>query len=310
MRRHSKFVNVCLALLCVVLVVILGSLIVWNKNQTKEDRQRLEKLADETRAKDEKALEESDKKQDKTEKALQKKAAQEKENAVASEKENAVTPTPVLSPKPSEPAKEKVAGISYWGDDLLTADDTQQYSYMAVLQKLLQDNGYDIPVLNKTLQGGGTLSMMKRAGVSDQIIQNFISEHQKAANGAQLYVTETGIRDFTEEELVRDDLDCIPVIFMGYYGGWNHDPAELAQQQEHILKTFSNQDRFIVVGTRPLDGSVDAATLDAVLSEKWKEHYISLAAVTSAPASTYEAQAAMAQAIYQKMLELKYISKK
>ena len=83
--------------------------------------------------------------------------------------------------------------------------------------------------------------MMKRAGVDDQIIQNFISEHQKAANGAQLYVTETGIRDFTEEDLTRDDLDYIPVIFMGYYGGWNHDPAELAQQQEHILKTFSNQ---------------------------------------------------------------------
>ena len=79
--------------------------------------------------------------------------------------------------------------------------------------------------------------------------RNFISEHQKAANGAQLYVTETGIRDFTEEDLTRDDLDYIPVIFMGYYGGWNHDPAELAQQQEHILKTFSNQEQFIIVGT-------------------------------------------------------------
>lgn len=180
---------------------------------------------------------------------------------------------------------------------------------MTVLQKLLQENGYNIPVVNKTLQGGGTLSVMKRAGVDDQIIQNFISEHQKAANGAQLYVTETGIRDFTEEDLTRDDLDYIPVIFMGYYGGWNHDPAELAQQQEHILKTFSNQEQFIIVGTRPLDGSVDSAALDAALSEKWKEHYISLAAVTSSPSSTYEAQAAMARAVYEKMVELNYISK-
>lgn len=309
MKRHGKLINVLLAVLCVVLVLILGSLIVWNKNQTKEDRKKLEKLADETKAEeDKKDLERLDKKQQESEQKLQKKAAKEEEKA-AQKEEKSVSPPPVLSPKPTEPAREKVTGIACWGDDLLTAADTQQYSYMSVLQKLLQENGYKIPVINKTLQGGGTLSMMKRAGVSDQIIQNFISEHQKAANGAQLYITETGIRDFTEEELVRDDLDYIPIIFMGYYGGWNHAPSELAQQQEHILKTFSEQDQFIVVGTRPLDGSVDSNTLDTVLSEKWKEHYISLASVTSAPASTYEAQEAMAQAIYQKLLELKYISK-
>lgn len=301
MRRHGKLINVCLALLCIVLVLILGGLVVWNRNQTREDKQRLEKLADETRAEDREDLQKLDKKQEETAKELQQKAAQEAEVTAP--------PAPTLSPVPSEPVKEKIAGISCWGDDLLTAEDTQQYSYMTVLQKLLQENGYNIPVVNKTLQGGGTLSMMKRAGVDDQVIQNFISEHQKAANGAQLYVTETGIRDFTEEDLARDDLDYIPVIFMGYYGGWNHDPAELAQQQEHILKTFSNQEQFIIVGTRPLDGSVDSAALDAALSEKWKEHYISLAAVTSSPSSTYEAQAAMARAVYEKMVELNYISK-
>lgn len=301
MRRHGKLINVCLALLCIVLVLILGGLVVWNRNQTREDKQRLEKLADETRAEDRENLQKLDKKQEETAKELQQKAAQEAEVTA--------TPAPTLSPVPSEPVKEKTAGISCWGDDLLTAEDTQQYSYMTVLQKLLQENGYNIPVVNKTLQGGGTLSMMKRAGVDDQIIQNFISEHQKAANGAQLYVTETGIRDFTEEDRTRDDLDYIPVIFMGYYGGWNHDPAELAQQQEHILKTFSNQEQFIIVGTRPLDGSVDSAALDAALSEKWKEHYISLAVVTSSPSSTYEAQAAMARAVYEKMVELNYISK-
>ena len=53
---------------------------------------------------------------------------------------------------------------------------------------------------------------------------------------------------------------------------------KLAQQQEHILKTFENQEQFIVVGTRPLDGSVDFASLDAALKQKWGEHYISLAA--------------------------------
>lgn len=151
--------------------------------------------------------------------------------------------------------------------------------------------------------------MMKMAGVSDETIQSYITKHQQAANGAQLNVTETGIRDLTEEQTTRNDKECIPVIFMGYYGGWNHDPAELADQQEQILNTFQNKDQFIVVGTRPMDGSVTSEALDQVLSQKWGEHYISLADVTAQPSSTYEAQQAMAEAILQKLQELNYISK-
>ena len=196
-----------------------------------------------------------------------------------------------------------------WGDDLINGEESNTYSYMTVLQKLLTDNGYNMTVLNKTLQGGGTLSMMKMAGVSDETIQSYITRHQQAANGAQLNVTETGIRDLTEEQTTRNDMDCIPVIFMGYYGGWNHDPAELADQQEQILNTFQNKDQFIVVGTRPMDGSVTSEALDQVLSQKWGEHYISLADVTAQPSSTYEAQQAMAEAILQKLQELNYISK-
>lgn len=151
--------------------------------------------------------------------------------------------------------------------------------------------------------------MMKMAGVSNETLQGYITRHQQAANGAQLNVTETGIRDLTEEQTTRNDMDCIPVIFMGYYGGWNHDSAELADQQEQILNTFQNKDQFIVVGTRPLDGSVTSEALDQVLSQKWGEHYISLADVTAQPSSTYEAQQAMAEAILQKLQELNYISK-
>ena len=196
-----------------------------------------------------------------------------------------------------------------WGDDLINGEESNTYSYMTVLQKLLTDNGYNMTVINKTLQGGGTLSMMKMAGVSDETIQSYITKHQQAANGAQLNVTEIGIRDLTEEQTTRNDMDCIPVIFMGYYGGWNHDPAELADQQEQILNTFQNKDQFIVVGTRPMDGSVTSEALDQVLSQKWGEHYISLADVTAQPSSTYEAQQAMAEAILQKLQELNYISK-
>lgn len=205
-------------------------------------------------------------------------------------------------------APRTISGVVCWGDDLINGEESNTYSYMAVLQKLLTDNGYNLTVINKTLQGGGTLSMMKMAGVSDETLQGYIAKHQQTANGAQLNVTETGIRDLTEEQTTRNDMDCVPVIFMGYYGGWNHDPAELAEQQEQILNTFQNKDQFIVVGTRPMDGSVTSEALDQVLSEKWGEHYISLANVTQQLSATYEAQQAMAEAVFQKLQELGYIS--
>ncbi|MFR3950415.1 MAG: hypothetical protein ACLTZM_27510 [Ruminococcus sp.] len=45
--------------------------------------------------------------------------------------------------------------------------------------------------------------MMKMAGVSDETLQGYITKHQQAANGAQLNVTETGIRDLTEEQTTK-----------------------------------------------------------------------------------------------------------
>ena len=76
------------------------------------------------------------------------------------------------------------------------------------------------------------------------------------------------------------------------------------------MVTFQNKDDFIVVGTRPMDGTVSSDDLDKVLSQKWGEHYISLASVTPQPASTKEAQQAMAEAVLQKLEDLGYISKK
>ena len=58
-------------------------------------------------------------------------------------------------------APRTISGIVCWGDDLINGEESNTYSYMAVLQKLLTDNGYNLTVINKTLQGGGTLSMMK-----------------------------------------------------------------------------------------------------------------------------------------------------
>lgn len=285
-RKNSVMTNLLLLLSCIILLGAVGFILVKDKQEAEKVVKEVETVV-------------SREEETQKEQPLQKKAEP---------KPAAVTATPMPTQTPVA-VEEEVKGIVCWGDDLMTVDTTDKYSYMSVIQRLLKEKGYDIPVINKTIQGGGTLSMMKMAGVSDQVLQGYISVHQQAANGAEISIMERGIRDLTPEQTERNDLDCIPVIFMGYYGGWNHNPAELAEQQEHILKTFPNQERFLVVGTRPVDGSVDAPSLDQALQQKWGEHYISLAQTTTYPASTIEAQEIMAQTIIQKMEELGYLKK-
>ena len=321
-KKKGKKTNILLGFICILLVGLLGFLLAMNYKTEQEELQRLTELAGdqhigiedydavkEHAAELEKASkdEEESSETDNTDKKS-KKNNQKEDTAEADDTENAEETA-------DEETARTISGVVCWGDDLINGDASNTYSYMAVLQKLLTDNGYNLTVVNKTLQAGGTLSMMKMAGVSDETLQGYkrqmgyITKHQQAANGAQLNVTETGIRDLTEEETTRNDMDCIPVIFMGYYGGWNHDPAELAEQQEQILNTFQYKDDFIVVGTIPLDGSVTADALDQVLSQKWGEHYISLASVTAQPSATYEAQQAMGEAVFNKLQELGYITK-
>lgn len=317
-NKKIKKTNILLGFICILLAVLLGFILVTSYKSEQKESRHLSEIADDQQSGIEdyeevkeraKELEEiSSEEAEDTEDVKSKNTEDTKDT----EKTDTADTEDADKTEDTKDTKDKTAaasGIVCWGDDLINGEESNTYSYMAVLQKLLTDNGYNMTVVNKTLQGGGTLSMMKMAGVSDETIQSYITRHQQAANGAQLNVTETGIRDLTEEQTTRNDMDCIPVIFMGYYGGWNHDPAELADQQEQILNTFQNKDQFIVVGTRPMDGSVTSEALDQVLSQKWGEHYISLADVTAQPSSTYEAQQAMAEAILQKLQELNYISK-
>lgn len=317
-NKKIKKTNILLGFICILLAVLLGFILVTSYKSEQKESRHLSEIADDQQSGIEdyeevkeraKELEEiSSEEAEDTEDIKSKNTEDTKDT----EKTDTADTEDADKTKDTKDTKDETAaasGIVCWGDDLINGEESNTYSYMTVLQKLLTDNGYNMTVINKTLQGGGTLSMMKMAGVSDETIQGYITKHQQAANGAQLNVTETGIRDLTEEQTTRNDMDCIPVIFMGYYGGWNHDPAELADQQEQILNTFQNKDQFIVVGTRPMDGSVTSEALDQVLSQKWGEHYISLADVTAQPSSTYEAQQAMAEAILQKLQELNYISK-
>lgn len=287
---RKKSWNILLAVLCVILFVLLAGMLLWWRKTESAETKRLQKLA----AEQETAVN-IDQTQDSSESDAEN---QEQDSVLAEDAQE--------EPEGQETEPE---GIVFWGDDMINGEESATYSYKSVLQKLLQEKGYNISVQDKTLQGAGTLSMMTMAGVPKEEVESYITKHQEAAAGAELAVTETGIRDLTPEQLERTDKNCIPIIWMGYYGGWNRDPQELVEQQEKILKTFPNQEKFIVIGSRPIDGTVDTASIDGAMKAKWGEHYVSAAEVCSGPAATYESQASVALAVLEKLEELKYIEK-
>ena len=145
---------------------------------------------------------------------------------------------------------------------------------------------------------------MKMAGVPQDDLEKYIEQHKASAGWATPAVTETGIRDLTAEEMDRFDKEYIPIITMGYYGGWNRDPKELVEQQQKVLDTFgANKDKFIIVGVRPMDGSVNIPEYEKVMKETWGEHYISTIDVCTVTTTTADGQTQVAEALYEKLLE-------
>lgn len=284
MKRNRKTVwawNLLLILVCIALAVCFGGLLAWD---AKAEAIRNEKLMQEAK---------KDKKQE-----VKQEVKKDKKKEEVKKEEN-------------EPAKPILPqGISFWGDEFFTAENELQYSSRVKLEEKLKAEGYSLEYANKTLAGAGTLSVMKMAGVPQADLDKYIEKHKASAGSATPPVTETGIRDLTEEEMKRSDKDYIPIITMGYYGGWNKDPKELAEQQQKVLNTFgANKDKFIIVGVRPMDGSVNIPEYEKVMKETWGEHYISTIDICTVTTTTADGQTQVADALYEKLLELGYIAK-
>ena len=299
MNRHPRIINFLLAVVCIGLLLLLGFFLVLNHRNQASETDRLKALAA-AAAQDE---------QTDTGRAETSQDHEETENTEAEQNAVEETGEGEKSEDPAAETQTEAEGVACWGDEFFSQEDAQ-YSYKNVLQQLLTDNGYELQVADKTLAGASTLSLMKMAGVSQTDLDQYIAEHTEAAAGAEIPITETGIRDLTAEQTDRSDADYIPVIFMGYYGGWNYDPEELAEQEQKILDTFgANKDNYVIVGLAPADGSVDQATYDSTMKAKWGEHYISAAEAVTVPVASQQGQSEIAQAVFQKLEELGYIRK-
>lgn len=298
MKRNTSIGKYFLQLLvCIVLLAALGFFLLWDARSESEKSQKLQQeMIDMKENTPSDQGQTTDENTGGTDQQTQSNSAEPE--TIETSAQPAVTAEP----------RAQAAGVACWGDTFYSGDDAG-YSYTAALQQVLNENGFSIPVASKTLEAADTLSVMKMAGVSQADLDAYVAAHQEAAGGSAP-VTEVSIRDLTEEEMARTELEYLPVLFMGYYGGWNYDPQELIEQQQKVLDTFGTyKDQFVIVGLSPADGSVDTAAYDAALSAAWGEHYISAVSVCGSPVLSVEGQSELASAIYQKLIDLGYLTK-
>ena len=241
---------------------------------------------------------------DAVEETPQAEAAPAEEASVEDAAEEGPTVTPTETPVPEEP-DEEIAGVSIRGDDFMNEGDDPATSYPAVLAGMLADRG--ITVEDNTWVMAGSLSQMRLAGVPAEVAEAYIESHEANAIG-ELALTEVQVRaDVDEVRTERTDLNYVPVIMMGYYGGWGSNANELVEQIQRILDTYEQKDKYIVVGYYPSDPSIDEASYDNAQSEAFGEHYLGIGHVSVESAMSVEGRAEIAQRIYDKMAALGYI---
>ena len=190
-------------------------------------------------------------------------------------------------------------------------EDTSASSVAANLQKLLAEGGSSMTVQDYTMDMAGSLSQMRKAQISEEDINAYISKHRQNAGSTSLQDTETIVRDLSADAVTRNDQSDLPVIGMGYKGGFGDDVQELVEQEKKVLGTYSQQDEYIVLGYYPEHFTSDEQhqTYDNAMKQAFSDHYVNVdAQVHTGSVTSAETRKAVAQAIYDKMKDLGYIA--
>ena len=101
--------------------------------------------------------------------------------------------------------------------------------------------------------------------------------------------------------------NAIPVICIGTNGGWNNDPFELMEQQQKILDTYEQKDKYVIMALYPSYFTEDdVAYYDSLFTEQWGDHFLSLSRYLNYDAMTDEGRQHIAGLLYERMGELGY----
>lgn len=220
------------------------------------------------------------------------------------EEEEVLTDHQQSDPVVEEPAG--IQGISFRGDSFCEDEDIQTEGLGACMKEVLEEQGKETPVQDYTMYEAGSMSHMKLAGVSSELLSVYLSQHQELAKERTLRITEVKIRDLTEEQMVRTDQEYIPVICVGYYGGWVGDLDELCEQQQKILDTYQQKEKYLILGIYPA-GFPDKSLYRDTLAAYWGEHFICVDDQLDHSITSSKGKQETAQMVYDKLVELGYI---
>lgn len=237
------------------------------------------------------------------------------ESASEEKTDRAEEETAYQEPEPeatsSAAARALPAGILCIGDEFLTRQDAAEHSYTVVLQAYLEAAGWQLPVINEGIGQSGSLSIMKYAGVPDAIVQQYAASHPiiiaTSSSSTAQESFETTISEFPDGILdVSQYKEYLPVLFMGYYGGWNESPEELADQQKEILKALgsSYEDLCVVIGLATGDTGEMREKYERVMEDTWGDRYISVARKVEDPAASNSGQAEIGTLAGEKIVSL------
>lgn len=201
---------------------------------------------------------------------------------------------------------EKVQGISFRGDSFCEEEDIMEAGLGACMQQILEQNEKEIPVEDYTMYEAGSMTHMKLAGVDSQVLDAYLEEHAELAKEQTLRITEVKIRELTDEQMIRTDQEYIPVICVGYYGGWVNDPEELCEQQQKILDTYQQKEKYLILGIYPAAFS-DKSLYRDTLTAYWGEHFLCVDDQLNYSITSDKGKEETAQIVYDRIVELGYL---
>lgn len=228
------------------------------------------------------------------------------------------------APKEEVPENQPIA-ISCRGESWAPDGNDKEDGWPAILGSMLEEDSISVAVSDYTWDMAGTLSQLRYAGVSEETVDSYIEAHNK--NGLRGYLYETTVRDDLEESYIeREDYDSIPIICIGYNGGYGISSAELIEQQGLILNTYTLQvanatteadqendvndgemgisGKYLIVGHLPA-GWRDLNNYETRMKNAWGDHFVSLNEIEGDVLSR-EYREAVAETIYNKLIEMGY----
>lgn len=227
--ESGRAMTVGCVILSIVLVVFMAGFLKWDSARTEKEAQRLEKLNEENRQ-----AESSER--NVSEQEIEAPAAEITDSQGSAEDAAGEPQNTAEDPAAVQDSAQTgtVTAVTFWGNDFLMGNGTDQNGYPVKTQELLAQQGYSTAAENCLLDSKSTLSILRYAGVEDEEVQAYINAHQAA--GAAEGSPEVSVRAFTSEELSREyNREAMPVLLMGYYGGYNGSTEELIQQQQKVL---------------------------------------------------------------------------